>query len=375
MQREMPKSEDMFRFADHLGPEKTIHLYEPALGLKAILVVDNVAAGPAIGGTRIAPGISVEECFRLARAMTFKNAAAGLHHGGAKAMIAGDPAMPPEQKEEVIRAFAKAIADVTDFIAGPDMGTNEIAMAWIHDEIGRSVGLPREIGGIPLDEIGATGFGLSVAAEVAAPFCELSLEGAHIVVQGFGAVGKHAARFLTEKGAVLVGASDSRGAIADESGIEVAALAKIKDAGGHVSDYAFAKPINAEALVELPCDIWIPAARPDVITIDNVDRLDCKMMLQGANIPVTEEAEVKLAERGILSVPDFVANAGGVICAAVEYQGGTQSGALEIIAEKISFNTSHVLETSRDDRIHPRPAAVDLAEKRVRRAMSLRRWR
>ena len=375
MQREAPETQTMFRFADPLGPEKIIHIHKPPLGLKAILVVDNVATGPAIGGTRMAPDVGVEECVRLARAMTFKNAAAGLPHGGAKSVIVGDPAMPAEQKEDLIRAFAHAIGDVTDYIAGPDMGTDEVAMAWIKDEIGRSVGLPREIGGIPLDEIGATGFGLTVAAEVAAPFCHLSLEGAHIVVQGFGAVGKHAARFLTEKGALLVGASDSRGAIADQSGIDVAALAKIKEEGGHVTDYTLATQISAEELVGLPCDIWIPAARPDVITIDNVDRLDCKLMLQGANIPVTEEAEIKLAERGILSVPDFVANAGGVICAAVEYQGGTQSGALEVIAEKISFNTARVLEASRDDGIRPREAAVDLAEKRVRRAMSLRRWR
>ena len=374
MQKEMPRSEDMFGFADALGPDKIIHIWKPALGLKAILVVDNVAAGPAIGGTRMAPDVSVEECVRLARAMTFKNAAAGLPHGGAKSVIIGDPAMEPARKEEIIRAFACAIAHFTDYIAGPDMGTNEVAMAWIKDEIGRSVGLPREIGGIPLDEIGVTGFGLSVAAEVAAPFCGLDLEGARIVVQGFGAVGKHAARFLGEKGAVLVGVSDSRGAIADESGIDLAALAKIKEEGGHVGDYRRAKQITPEELVGLACDIWIPAARPDAITGDNVDRLDCKLMLQGANIPVTAEAEVRLAERGILSVPDFVANAGGVICGAVEYRGGTQSGALAVIEEKIRYNTERVLAGARERGCRPREAAVALAEERVRAAMSLRRW-
>ncbi|MGD9865679.1 MAG: Glu/Leu/Phe/Val dehydrogenase dimerization domain-containing protein, partial [Pseudodonghicola sp.] len=152
-----------FAFADEFGPEKIIELTDPKTGLRAILVVDNTAAGPAIGGSRMSPDVTVEECFRLARAMTFKNAAAGLRHGGGKMVIVGDPKMPLQEKEALIRALARAIREVESFIPGPDMGTDEVAMAWIRDEIGRSVGLPREIGGIPLDEIGATGFGLSAA--------------------------------------------------------------------------------------------------------------------------------------------------------------------------------------------------------------------
>ena len=126
-----------------------------------------MAIGPAIGGTRMAPDVTLEECFRLARAMSFKNAAAGLPHGGAKSVIVGDPQMDPARKEEWIRAFARGIEGLKDYIPGPDMGTNEAAMAWIRDEIGRAAGLPREIGGIPLDEIGATAHGLVAATEVA----------------------------------------------------------------------------------------------------------------------------------------------------------------------------------------------------------------
>ena len=134
-------------FADALGPSKVVLLHEPVLGLRGAVVIDNVAAGPAIGGLRMAPGVSVEECFRLARAMTFKSAAAGLPHGGGKAVIQADPKMPAAAKERLIRAFACAIRDLTDYIPGPDMGTDERAMAWIKDEIGRAVGLPPEIGG------------------------------------------------------------------------------------------------------------------------------------------------------------------------------------------------------------------------------------
>jgi len=367
-------AQEMFHFADDLGPAEIAHVYNPCLGLKGIVVVDNVAAGPAIGGMRMASDVSVEECFRLARAMTFKNAAAGLPHGGAKSVIFGDPAMPPKEKEQTIRAFACAIRNITDYIPGPDMGTDETAMAWVRDEIGRSAGLPREVGGIPLDEIGATGFGLAVAAEVAQEYCGVTLEGARVAIQGFGSVGKHAAWFLAERGAVLVGASDSRGATVNPDGIDVDGLIAHKDAGKPVGDYAGGKKLGRDDIVSVPCDIWIPAARPDVLREDNVEQLNCKMVLQGANIPATLVAEAKLHERGILCVPDFIANAGGVICASVEYHGGTQTSALAAIEEKLHFNTRQVLQAAREEKLKPREAAVRLAEKRVRRAMALTRW-
>ncbi|MGH6954014.1 MAG: Glu/Leu/Phe/Val dehydrogenase dimerization domain-containing protein, partial [Alphaproteobacteria bacterium] len=164
---------DPFEFADDLGPARIVHLHGPAAGLRAIVVVDNVACGPAIGGVRMAPDVSLEECVRLARAMTLKNAAAALPHGGGKSVIFADPAVARGEKERVIRAFAAAIRDVSDYIPGPDMGTDESCMAWVKDEIGRAVGLPPELGGIPLDQIGATGFGLAVAAEAAQGFCDL----------------------------------------------------------------------------------------------------------------------------------------------------------------------------------------------------------
>ncbi|MBZ0253578.1 MAG: Glu/Leu/Phe/Val dehydrogenase, partial [Candidatus Methylomirabilis sp.] len=161
--------EELFQAADALGPAKIIHVREPSIGLRGVLVVDNVAAGPSIGGLRMAPDVSTEECRRLARAMTMKNAAAGLPHGGGKSVIFGDPAMPKADKERLIRGFAYALRNERDYIFGPDMGTDETCMAWVQDEIGRAVGLPRERGGIPLDEIGATGWGLVAAIEVAAP--------------------------------------------------------------------------------------------------------------------------------------------------------------------------------------------------------------
>ena len=366
--------EEVFSFADQLGPEKIVHIHEPRLGLKAIVVIDNTAVGPAIGGTRMAPDVSTEECFRLARAMTFKNAAAGLAHGGAKSVIFGEPSLPRSEKERLVRAFAAGIRNLKEYIPGPDMGTDEMAMAWIKDEIGRAVGLPRELGGIPLDEIGATGFGLAVTAEVAQQFCDVKLEGARIVVQGFGAVGRHAARFLAKKGARLVAASDSKGAVADPDGLDIERLAALKAEGKSMMEFPTGKQMNAADLIGVECDIWIPAARPDVLREDNVNALQARLVLQGANIPATAGAERRMHERGILSVPDFIANAGGVIAASVEYHGGTEKAAFDTIADKVAANTLAVLELMKSKHVLPREAAVMLARARVERAMNLRRW-
>jgi glutamate dehydrogenase/leucine dehydrogenase len=366
---------DLFRLADEFGPIRIVHIHRPTVGLKAIAVIDNTACGPAVGGVRMASDVSVEECFRLARAMTWKNAAAGLPYGGGKSVIFGDPRMPIERKEQIIRAFAKAIGDIADYVPGPDMGTDEMCMAWVKDETGRALGLPAAVGGIPLDEIGATGFGLAASVDVACEFIKLELKGARVAVQGFGAVGKHAARFLAEKGAVLVGASDTGGTLADPQGLDVAALVALKNKGGRLHDHPKGQKLPADAILDVECDIWIPAARPDVVRADNVGRLKTKLMPQGANIPCTPEAEQALHRRGVLAVPDFIANAGGVICASVEYRGGTQQQAFEHIDERIRTNTRLVLAESRQSGGLPRAAALALAERRVRDATRARRWR
>ena len=362
-----------FSYTDELGPFKVIQVYEPGCGLRGVLVVDNVAAGPSIGGLRMATDVSERECFRLARAMTLKNAAAGLPHGGGKSVIIGDPKMPRPEKEQLLRTMASALRYEEDYIFGPDMGTDEECMAWVRDEIGRSVGLPREVGGIPLDQIGATGCGVLRATQIALEHREMRMTGMRFVIQGFGAVGKHSARFLAKHGAVMVGAADSRGAIYNANGLDVEALDAIKEAGGSVADCTDGQQWPIEQTVEMDCDVLIPAARPDVIDANNVSRVRARIIVQGANIPVTAEAEVTLHRQGVLCVPDFIANAGGVICAALEYQGAPESGVLATIEDKIGRNTRMVLNDARDRDVLPREAAHDMAAARVRRAMSFRR--
>ena len=295
-------------------------------------------------------------------------------HGGGKVVLAGDPGMPAERKEQLIRALAQLLRSEQEYIFAPDMGTNEDCMAWIRDEIGRVVALPREIGGIPLDEIGATGWGLSHVVNVALQYCDFELEGARIVVQGFGAVGRHVARFLTARGARLVAVADSRGATQNDRGLDLNALLELKAAGKSVSEYSDGSRLESDAVIDVECDIWIPAARPDVVNEDNVHRLKTRLVVEGANIPFTPGAEEFLYERGILCIPDFIANAGGVICAAMEYQGATQAAAMQTIEEKLRRNTQQVMETAKSKLILPRQAAIEMAGQRVRKAMGYRRF-
>ena len=145
-------------------------------------------------------------------------------------------------------------------------------MAWVMDEIGRAAGLPTEMGGIPLDELGVTGFGLAVALEVAQDFCDLRIDGARVAIQGFGAVGQHAARFLSARGARLVAASDSKGCSYNADGLDVQSLIEFKRSGNSIADYTGGKSLERDALLDVECEIWIPAARPDVLTADNVGR-------------------------------------------------------------------------------------------------------
>ncbi len=360
-------------WGDDLGPEKIVLLRDVSAGLDGYLVVDNTAIGPAIGGVRMAADVSLDEVRRLARAMTFKNAAAGLPHGGGKAGIVADPGLPAADKERLVRAFARAIEPLTDYTPGPDMGLDEAAMAWVRDEIGRAVGLPRVLGGLPIDELGATAYGLAVAAEAVETVAGHPVAGARMVVQGFGAVGRRAAELLADRGAVLVAAADSRGAVVNPGGLDVEKLVAFKLEGESVALFPGGEQVPPEDLVGLDCELWIPAARPDVFTAGNAATVKARVVLPGANLPATADAERILAERGVLLVPDFIANAGGVIMAAVEYAGGTESQAFAAIAEKVGGNTKLVLERAAANGQAPRLAAEALARERVAEAMGYRR--
>ncbi|MCB1741435.1 MAG: Glu/Leu/Phe/Val dehydrogenase, partial [Gammaproteobacteria bacterium] len=197
--------------------------------------------------------------------------------------------------------------------------------------------------------------------------------GARVAVQGFGAVGYHGARFLANLGCVLVAAADSRGMTLNPDGLDIEALAEHHKTGEGVAAFAGGTAGDRDAIVGVDCDIWIPAARPNVLTAANAGQVKARLILQGANIPATAEAEEILHRRGVLQVPDFIANAGGVICASVEYHGGTASQAFATIAERIRDNVGEMLERMQASDSLPRDAATTMALTRVHQAQELRR--
>jgi glutamate dehydrogenase (NAD(P)+) len=358
--------------ADEWGPAKVVFL-QLGGGVDAIVVIDNVALGPAIGGTRMRPDITVAEVARLARAMTVKNALAGLPHGGGKSGIAASPGLSPSDHERVMRSFARAMEQLTDYIPGPDMGTTETSMAYVRDEIGRAVGLPAVLGGVPLDEFGATGYGLAVCADVLSEAKVLGLAGARVVIQGFGAVGRNAAREMARRGAAVIAVSDIGGAVWNAEGLDVAAMCEHKWSGESVTGFSGGTAVPRDDIIGYDCEIFIPAAQPDVVTTENAGKISARVILEGANIPITVDAEAELAARGVLCVPDVVANAGGVICGAAEFRGAGHAEAFAEVKEKITDTTAELLDRSTGSDLTPRAIAQQMAAERLGKAIALRR--
>jgi len=356
-------------FADEFGPAKIIHIYEPKTKLKAIVVIDNLALGPSIGGCRMAEDVSTREVFRLARAMTLKNSVNGLKFGGGKSGIVADPRCG--DKETLVRQFARSIREITEYIPGPDMGTDEKSMAWVHEEIQRAVGLPRLMGGLPLDELGATGFGVAIAADTAGALLGLPLKGARVIIQGFGNVGKAAAKFLLERGAKIIAVSDSKGALHDSAGIDVPALIEFVKSGKKVAESPLGQSLARDDMLKIESEIFVPAARPDVFVESNQEWLKTHLVLEGANIPITHEAARMMHDRDIAIIPDIIANSGGVICAATEYEGFTEKDAFQRIRDTISRNTKEVLRRVGDEKLYPHDAALLMAKEPIERAMGV----
>jgi len=373
---------EVHEFTDEWGPEKVIQTYDPKTEMKGILVIDNTALGPGKGGIRFRPDVDVKEVFRLARTMTWKCALAELPFGGAKSgIIANDRQMSREQKKAVVEAFAKSLKPVCPsmYVAAPDMNMAEEEMKWFAKANGSMkacTGKPKELGGIP-HELGSTGFGVYHSTLVAAEHYGLDIKNSTVAVQGFGNVGKFVGKFLSERGAKIVSVSDSKGCLFDSDGVIFKELLKIKKETGSVINYSEESKTNTHPgqtfrcpkIFELPADILIPAAISDVITKKNVNKVKVKIIVEGANIPIPHDVERLLHKKGVLVVPDFVANAGGVISSYVEYIGGTPEKMFKLVEEKIKKNTKIVLERAKKEKLSPREAGMEIAKERVKKAM------
>ena len=360
---------------DEFGPERVIEVYDQHTGMCGVLVIDNTARGPGKGGIRFVPDVSREEVFGLARAMTWKNALAEIPFGGAKAGIRGDP--KTVNKEAFMRAFARRIKPFVPefYIAGPDMNTTEREMAIVADEIGTplaSTGKPSSIGGLP-HELGSTGFGVFCSTLVGAGFLNLDINKISVAIEGFGNVGTFTMKYLTEKEINVVAVSDSKGTVYNEKGLDFEQLLDAKVKKGTVTAYKDGKVLSAEDLFKLKVDVLIPGARPNVIHSKNVNDVKAQIIVEAANIPMEYETEKVLMKKGKLVIPDFVANAGGVISSYCEWRGYSEKEMFKIVEEKIVRNTQLVLDKTVSN--DTRAAALQIAKERVADAMTKRGWR
>lgn len=364
------------RREDEFGFERVIEVYDQKTQMQGVCVIHNTARGPGKGGIRMVPDVSVEEVMGLARAMTWKNAMADLPFGGAKSGIKADPRkLTPEQKQAQMRAFARKIADVVPqhYIAGPDMNTTEKEMAEFADELGTPkacTGKPLSVGGLP-HELGSTGFGVAIATRVAVEHSGKQLNGMSVAIEGFGNVGTFTMKFLTGWGAKVVAVSDSKGTIYNKDGLEYEDLMKVKAEKGTVTAGKGEK-LDAAKLFELPVDILIPGARPDVINKENVGHIKARFLSEAANLPAKYEVEQVLMKKGVVVLPDFVANAGGVISSYCETMGWNEETMFKVVESKLKNNTKTMLERAKDN--DTRKAALEIAKERVMDAMRYRGW-
>jgi glutamate dehydrogenase (NAD(P)+) len=374
---------DLLSQFDDWGPEKIVVVSDVRTGMRGVLVIDNTARGMGKGGTRMSPSVSVAEIARLARVMTWKWAGVDMFFGGAKAGILGDP--EAANKEQVLRAFARKLTNEVprEYVLGLDMGLDEYDAAILADELGdrgAAVGCPDELGGVPYDQLGVTGYGVVESAHVAAQRLGMELNAATVAIQGFGAVGRAAARRFVEYGSTVVAVSTSAGALHDPQGLDVDELTQLTDEYGdeavrHYRGRTVA-PLGTELGVD--CDVLVPAARQDVIDTRTARDVKASLVIEGANLPATREALQVLADRKILVIPDFVANAGGIVAAGVAMEARYSpfrpdpQQILSLVADRIRANTAEVLHQAATSGRLPHDAARAIAQSRVRAAMTAR---
>ena len=332
---------DRFTTSPELATKKSYKIIDPdSSSIWGYITIDNTQRGPGLGGIRMVQDLSLNEIVRLAQAMTLKNSAACLPYGGAKAGISLNSLELAENsvyRKELIEKLADCLFELPDYTPAPDMGSNENDIQIIQNNHSHKLGTekhlrggagrPVENGGIPIDDWELTAHGLFSSAKALEAMDEsLYLSRSEFVVQGFGNVGAPTALKLQESGAVLVGASDAHIGLWNPNGLDAHALSKVRKQPGGLINYPLKvdrkfSPDKLDWLLEAPCDILIPSARPDAITARNADRIQCRYILQGANTPSSKPVEYYLHHRrNILSLTDFIVNAGGVIGCAVERQ-------------------------------------------------------
>jgi glutamate dehydrogenase (NAD(P)+) len=349
-------------------------------------VVHNIARGPSKGGIRYHPDVTLDEVKSLAMWMTWKCALAGIPFGGAKGGVVCNPKeMSRNELQRMTRRFTTEIINEIGpevDIPAPDVGTDGRIMAWIfdtysmnkgHSVLGVVTGKPLTIGG-SLGREEATARGALYCIRDAVQKLGLTLADQRVAVQGFGNVGSYLAKFVAEDGATVVAISDSRTALYNPNGIDVPAAFAQKRDSGSFDGLKGAERITNEELLTVDCDVLAPCALEQVITEENASQVKAKMIVEGANGPVTPAADEILFERGILILPDILANAGGVIVSYFEWVQGLQEyfwKEAEVNAKLNDIITRAFDETwatAQERAVGMRTAAYGLAVQRVAEA-------
>ncbi|MGH9749963.1 MAG: Glu/Leu/Phe/Val family dehydrogenase [Candidatus Polarisedimenticolia bacterium] len=353
-------------------------------------VQHNLARGPAKGGIRYHPNVTLDEVKALASWMTWKCATVNIPFGGGKGGVVCNPKqMSLHELENMTRRFASEISIIIGperDIPAPDVYTNAQTMAWIMDtysmtkgstQLGVVTGKPLQIGGSQ-GRNEATARGVQFVTREACREKKISLKGARVAVQGFGNAGSIATRLLSEDGASIIAVSDSSGGLHNPRGLNVRAVLEFKERTGTLSGFQEAQAISNEKLLELECEVLVPAALENQITTENAPRVRAKVVAEAANGPTTPGADEILHTNGVFTVPDILANAGGVTVSYFEWVQSLQSffweeGQVNQHLEKVMTRAFHeVLAIARKYNVHMRTAAYVLAVGRVAEATRIR---
>ncbi|MCX6005462.1 MAG: hypothetical protein NT082_07320 [Chloroflexi bacterium] len=360
------------QMTDELGPEKIMYVYDAVTGMKGVVVVDTLSLAGAAGGTRMLADITTEEIVRLARAMTYKFAILDLPIGGAKAGIWAEQEIRGLQRKELLVSFGNAVKALlaSEITLGPDMGTDMDDVATFYQGAGvqqRFSGLSLQmIDGEPLEDH-APGYGVVVAALAACQLVKLDIKGAKVAIEGFGKVGGGVARYFSESGARVVAISTRHGTAYNKDGLDIPALLQARKTSGDkaVAEYKHAKHSKPQDLYTLPVDILVPGARPYVINKKNAGSIKAMVISSMANIPITMEAEEILFQKRIVSVPDFISNAGGIILAVIDMLGGTSDNVFTVLRNYLGPLTTQILNEAKQQNINPRSLAVKKCREKI----------
>jgi Glutamate dehydrogenase/leucine dehydrogenase len=350
----------------------------------------DTSLGPAKGGIRFHPEVNLGEVSSLAMLMTWKCALMGLPYGGAKGGIRCKPwKMSPGEQERLTRRYTSEIINMIGpdkDIPAPDMYTNEQNMAWIMDTYSINVGhtVPSVVTGKPVSIGGslgrheATGRGVAYCVGRAVKHTEMKTEHPTVVVQGYGNVGSIAARQLHAAGYKIVAVSDVHGGIYNKNGLDIPRLTAYMSEMGRVTDFPHSEPLSNKELLETKCDILVPAALGHQIHEGNMASLNCKIIVEGANGPTSPEADIYLHEKGVLIVPDILANAGGVTVSYFEWVQGlmqlfwTEDEVNNRLEEIMGRACDKVFALSTTTKRRPRMAALQLGVSTIAEAKRLR---